>query len=455
MTEGRDKDALYGVSQKTIRALEVALELGQADQVQRLLAPLHAADVATVIEYLALPLRQRLVEFLGPHFDPEILTHLDEIVREEVVALVGPHTIAEVIQSLGPDEIIPLVEDLDPHQQKAILSLIPVGERRVIEQALAYPEESAARLMQRDMVCVPSAWTVDQAIRHVAGEPELPEKFYALFVTDADNHPLGMVSLSLLLRYPSETRLVDIMDGDIKPIPAAMDQEDVALLFRKYGLISAPVVDEKGSVLGVITIDNVVDVIEEEAEQDIMLLSRVTESDFYAPLLMTSYFRMRWLILMFLNSLMAVFVISRFQTTIEKMVALAILMPICSAMSGNAGMQVVTVTVRALATRELGGTNMYRAIGKETLVGIINGIVFGIVLGGIAAVWFENPALGIVLAVSLSLTMISAAVGGVIFPLLISHFKMDPAISAGPLLTTTTDVLGFAIFLELARVFLM
>ena len=455
MTEKTEPDTIYGVSQSTIRALEESLEAGQEARIQRLLAPLHAADVAVVIEYLSPALRHRLVNLLRPHFNPEILTHLDETVREEIVALVGPRTIADVIKTLGCDEIVALIEDLDKQQQKEILALIPTRERQIVQQALAYPEDCAARLMQRDVVCVPATWTVSQAIQHVAGEPALPEKFYDLFVTDAHPKPLGVVPLSLLLRHPSKTLMSDIMDVDIKPIPALMDQEDVALLFRKYGLVSAPVVSDEGCMLGIITIDNIVDIIEEEAEQDIMLLARVTESDFYEPLLSTSYSRIRWLIITLLNTLLAVFVISQFQPTLEKMVALAVLMPICAAMSGNAGMQVVTVTVRALAMRELGGTNMNRAIWKETLVGIINGVVFGGVVGCIASFWFENSALGVVLGVSLVLTMISAAVGGVVLPILISRMKLDPAISAGPLLTTTTDLLGFAIFLELAHVFLM
>ncbi len=455
MTENHPSENLYGISQETIRALEIALEQGQTAPIQTLLKPLHAADVAVAIEYLSPTLRQHLVDILRPNFDPEILLHLDETVREEIVSLVGPHTIADVIQHLENDEIVALIEDLDPQQQYDILACLPPKERLIVQQALTYPEESAARLMQRDVICVPPTWDVAQAIQHVAGEPELPEKFYDLFVTDPQRKPLGIVPLSLLLRHPSATKLADIMEETVKPIPALMDQEDVALLFRKYGLVSAPVVDTKGSIMGIITVDNVVDVIEEEAEKDIMLLSRVTESDFFEPLLSTSYSRMRWLIITLLNTLVAVFVISQFQPTLEKMVALAVLMPICAAMSGNAGMQVVTVTVRALATRELGGTNMNRAIWKETLVGIINGLVFGVILGVIAALWFDNPTLGIVLGTSLILTMLSTAVGGVIFPIVIAKMKMDPAISAGPLLATTTDLLGFAIFLELAHLFLV
>jgi magnesium transporter len=454
-SEYEAKEALYGVSQDTIRALEEALEEGEQARIHDLLKPLHTADVAVVIEYLSPALRHTLIEILRPHFDPNILAHMDETVREEVVDQLGTREIAEAITGLKSDDVVALIEDLDKEQQKEILESIPARERVIVEKTLTYPEDSAARLMQREVVCVPSVWTVAETKQHISTEKILPGKFYDLFVVDAQHTPIGEVPLSLLLRHPPATKIKDIMQTDIKRIPALMDQEEVAHLFRKYGLVSAPVVDEEGRVVGMITVDDVVDIIDEEAEEDIMLLSRVTESDFFEPLLSTSYSRIRWLVITLLNTLMAAFVISQFQHTIEKMVALAVLMPISAAMSGNAGMQVVTVTVRALATRELGGTNMSRAIWKESLVGLINGVVFGGVMGFIAAFWFSDPALGIVLGCALVLNMIWAAVGGVILPIIIDRMRMDPAIGAGPFLTTTTDLLGFASFLGLAYLFLV
>jgi magnesium transporter len=453
--EHEKNEALYGVSQDTIRALEEALEEGEELRVARLIEPLHTADVAVVIEYLSPFLRHHLIEILRPHFDAEILTHLDETVRDEIVEQLGVHEIAEAISGLESDDAVALIEDLDEEQQKEILKSIPMGERVILEEVLTYPEYSAARLMQREIVCVPSFWTVAEVMQYMGGEEKLPEKFYDLFVVDPKHLPIGGVPLSHLLRQPPTTKISDIMLTDIKRIPASMDQEEVALLFRKYGLVSAPVVDEGGRIVGMITVDDVVDVIEEEAEEDIMFLARVTESDFYEPLLSTSYSRIRWLIITLFNTLMAAAVISFFQHTIEEMVALAVLMPITAAMSGNAGMQVVTVTVRAIATRELGGANMNRAVWKEIFVGLINGIVFGGVMGSIAAFWFADPALGMVLGISLILNMIWAAVGGVMMPIVIDKMGMDPAISAGPFLTTTTDLLGFATFLGFAYLFLV
>lgn len=453
--ENEEAESVYGVSQDTIRALEEALGEEDKAQIDHLIKPLHTADVAVVLEYLSPHLRHSLIEILRPHFDPEILTQLNETVCEEVIEQLGTRDLAHAIEGLESDDALALIEDLEEEQQKEILKFIPMGERVILEEVLAYPEDSAARLMQREIVCVPSFWTVGEAMRYVAKEKKLPEKFYDLFVVDPKHAPVGGVPLSLLLRQLPSTKIADIMKSDIKRIPALMDQEEVALLFRKYGLVSAPVIDEGGRIVGMITVDDVVNVIEEEAEEDIMLLARVTESDFYEPLLSTSYSRIRWLFISLMNTLMAATVISQFQHTIEKMVALAVLMPINAAMSGNAGMQVVTVTVRAIATRELGGANMSRAIWKEVLVGLINGVVFGGLVGSIAAFWFADPALGIVLGGALIFNMMWAAVWGVVLPILIDRMGMDPAISAGPFLTTTTDLLGFAIFLGLACLFLV
>lgn len=453
--EHGENEALYGVSQETIRALEEALEDGDNARVGRLIEPFHAADVAVVIEYLSPSLRHDFIEYLRPNFDPEMLSYLNETVCEEVVEQLGMQDLAEAITGLKSDDAVALIEDLDEQQQKEILDFIPMGERLILEEVLTYPEDSAARLMQWEVVCVPNHWTVGETIRYINENKNLPEKFYGLFVIDSQQHPIGEVPVSLLLRYTPSTKLTDIMSVDIKRIPALMDQEEVALLFRKYGFVFAPVVDEKGRIVGMITVDNVVDVIEEEAEEDIMLLSRVTESDFFEPLLSTAYSRIGWLLITLLNTLVAVVVISQFQETIEKMVALAVLMPISAAMSGNAGMQVVTVTVRALANRELGGTNMSRAIWKESLVGVINGVVFGAMMGSIAAFWFADSALGMVLGGALIFNMVWAAVGGVLLPIVIDKMGMDPAISAGPFLTTTTDLLGFATFLGLATLFLV
>ncbi len=453
-TEQTEQESLYGVSQETIRSLEEALEKGNEREVHRLIEPLHAADAAVVIEYLSPALRSAFVEILRPRFDPDILSHLNESVLDEVIDQLGTREIAEAITELESDDAVALIEDLDEDQQREVLKSIPAGERVILEESLTYPEDSAARLMQRETVCVPRSWTVGEVLKFMGKDKDIPEKFYDIFVVDNNYVPIGGVPVSHLLRETPTKKIEDIMQDDIKRIPANMDKDEVSYLFRKYGLVSAPVIDDAGRVIGMITVDDVMYVIDAEAEKNIMHLARVTESDFFEPLLSTSYSRIRWLAITVVNTLLAATVISQFQHTIEKMVALAVLMPINAALSGNAGMQVVTVTVRALATRELGSTNMNRAISKEVFVGLINGIVFGGVMGSIAAYWFGDSALGMVLGGALIFNMMWAAVGGVILPIIIDRMGMDPAISAGPFLTTTTDLISFASFLGFASIFL-
>lgn len=450
-----NEEHLYGVSQEQIQQLEDALASQKVDLVNELLQHFHVADVAVVIEYLSPALRHELIEILRQKFDPKILAELDETVRDEVVAQLGAHDLAKAIATLESDDALSLIENLDEEQRSQILDSIPAGNRVILEEVLSYPEDSAARLMQRQVVCVPSFWTVGKVLDFIAQGDNLPAKFYDLFVIDSKHVPIGQVPISYLLQQGRQLKITEIMSPDIKKIPVSMDQEEIALLFRKYGLVSSPVVDEYGHIVGMITVDDVVDVISEEAEEDILRLARVAESDFYNPVLATSYARIRWLFITFLNTLLAVTVISQFQDTIEKMVALAVLMPINASMGGNAGMQVVTVTIRALATRELGLRNMSRAITKEVLVGLINGIVFGAVIGTMTFLIFNDPPLGIVLGAALIANMTWAALGGVLLPIVIAKLGMDPAISAGPLLTTTTDVFGFAVFLGLAKMFLL
>jgi len=310
--------------------------------------------------------------------------------------------------------------------------------------------------MQRELVAVPSFWTVGETIDFLRAKEDLPDDFYDLFVVDPAHRPVGSVPLSRVLRSRRSVKLADIMETDLSTVPVLLDQEAVANLFRQYGLVSAPVVDEGGRLVGVITVDDVVHVIDEEAEEDLMGLVGASETDFHAPAVETAWRRVRWLVVTLINTLIAATVISQFDATIERLVALAVLMPIVAAMGGNAGMQVVTVTVRALATRDLTpGANMWRTVGKELLVAAMNATAFAVIMGGVAAVWFHNIALGLVLAAAMIFNMMWAGLAGTLIPLGLARLGMDPAISAGPFLTTTTDVLGFFSFLGLATLFLL
>jgi len=449
------EDQLLGVSQEQIQAIITALDEGNLQGVRDIVQGFDPADVAVALEYLPSDKRHDLVEILRPNFDPEILAELADTVREDVAEQLGSKDLAAAVAELDSDDAVAVLEYLEEDQQREVLDAIPVGERVILEEVLTYPEYSAARLMQREIVCVPSFWTVKQSLEHIRNEKNLPDRFFDVFVVDPKHQPIGEIPLSELLKHHWDKAVVDIMWTDIKRIPATMDQEEVAILFRKYNLVSSPVVDEEGRIIGMVTIDDVVDVIDEEAEEDIMHLAGVSESDFFSPMLSTSYARIRWLVITLINTLLAVTVISQFEATIQQMVALAVLMPIAAAMGGNSGMQVVTVTVRALATRELGATNMTRSVMKEVVVGLINGVVFGAIMGTIAGFWFGEWSLGVVLACAMLFNMLWAALAGTLLPLGVARMGMDPAISAGPLLTTTTDIFGFAIFLGLAKIFLL
>ena len=432
-----------------------ALQEARLQDLSDLLGGVHAGDLAKIIQYLSPHLRADLIHTILPHMNPEVLTYLDDTVREEVTRLLNPQELAAAVSDLESDDAFLVIEDLDEDQQEQVLSSITPEARLSLEKSLSYPEDSAGRLMQKEIVALLKDCTVVQAIRYVARNKDLPDVFYDLCVVDGNNHPLGLVPLSRLLNSPQKATLGDLMTVGQKPIPSTMDQEGVALLFKRYGLLSAPVVDENGQLLGMITLDDVMDVIDEEAEEDILHMGGIATSDFYSPIFSTSIARLQWLVVTLLNTLLASAVISHFQVALEKKVALAILMPIVAAMGGSAGMQVITVTVRALANQELSHVNMRRTITKEVMVSFVNGIICALVLGVVAFSWYRDGPLSIVLGSAMLFNMLWAGFAGTLLPLLVSRLGMDPALSAGPLLNTTTDVFGFAIFLSLAMGFLL
>ncbi len=439
------------------RAAQVVsvLEQGNLESLPSLMQDLHAGDLAQLIQYLRPNLRADLIHALLPHLDPEVLTFLDETVREEVTRLLNPQELAAAVSDLESDDAFLVIEDLDEDQQEQVLSSITPEERQSLEESLSYPEDSAGRLMQKEIVALSKDCTVTQAIRYVARNKSLPDVFYDLVVIDENNHPLGLVPLSRLLNSPQKSSLWEIMNQGLQPIPVDTDQERVALMFKRYSLLSAPVVNEKGRLLGMITLDDVMDVIDEEAEEDIMHLGGIGASDFYFPIFSTSFARLQWLIVTLLNTLLASGVISHFQMALEKKVALAVLMPIVAAMGGSAGMQVITVTVRALANQELNQLNMKRAVLKEVAVSLLNGLICALLVGSVSFVWYGDISLSFVLGSAMIFNMFWAGFAGTLLPILVARLGMDPALSAGPLLNTTTDVFGFAIFLGLSVCFLI
>ena len=438
-----------------IDEIREALAEGRIERVMELAEPLHAADVADLLEHLSRDERALYLRITRHVIDPETLTYLDETVREEVMELLGPRELAAAVAQLDSDDAVEVLEDLGDEAKQRILDSIPAAERALLEEGLTYPDDSAGRMMQRELVAVPSFWTVGETIDYLRAKDDLPDAFYDLFVVDPAHKPVGAVPLSRAMRARRAARLADIMETELRLIPVAMDQEAVAHLFRQYGLVSAPVVDAGGRLVGVVTVDDVVHVIDEEAEEDLMKLGGVREDDLYRAAIDTTRARFTWLVVNLLTAILASAVIGVFQGNIERIVALAVLMPIVASMGGNAGTQTLTVAVRALAMKELTRDNALRFVGKELLVGSFNGILFAALTGAVAWLWFDMPGLGLVIAAAMMFNMAVAGLSGTLIPLGLERLGIDPAIASGVFVTTVTDVVGFFAFLGLAGLVLL
>ena len=392
-------EPVYGLDPAVVEAVIQSLAMGDAARTREQVADLHPADVADLLEWLSAEERRGLVEALRETLNPEILSELDDTVREEIIAQLGVQSVAAAVAELDSDDAVNVIEELEEPEQREILDAIPAGDRTLIEESLAYPDDSAGRLMQHKVVTVPTFWTVGETIDYMRqsadlDEEILPATFYDIFVVDPMHRPAGTLPLSRLLRMRRPVPVSDLMETEMNLIPAHMDQEEVAFLFRQRDLVSAPVVDGGGRLVGAITIDDVVDVIHEEHEEDIMHLGGVREDDLYSAAVDTTRQRFAWLLVNLSTAIMASLVIGLFEATIEQMVALAVLMPIVASMGGNAGTQSLTVAVRALATKELTPTNALRVVGKELLVGAFNGVLFAGLTGFVAWAWFANPGVG-------------------------------------------------------------
>lgn len=444
----------YTLSPEHIRLIRDALQESDGQQVWELISGLHAADVADIIEQLSQNQRAQFVDILRPNFDPEILAELDEYVREEVAHLLTSRELASAITHLQSDDAIAVYDDLDQELQQRVLENIPESDRKSLVSSLEYEEESAGRLMLREMVVVPSFWTLGQIIDSFEAATDIPEDLSQVFIVDVANRPIGLLSLSRLLQLSRRILVDEVMERDLKIIPVSMSQEDVAFYFRQYSLSVVPVVEEDGQLVGIITANQIINVIQVEAEKDIMGLGRVSEPTFTRPVVELSLNRLRWLIVTFINTLLASTVISHFEVAIQKIVALAVLMPIVASMGGNSGMQAVTVTVRALAQRDLRKGQVFRILFKEMGIALMNSFILAGLLSIIAIVWYHDLRLGLVLGAALMFNMLWSGLAGTLFPVILDRLGFDPAIGSGPLLTTTTDVLGFSVFLGLATIFL-
>jgi len=423
---------------------------GDAETARALVEPLHPADIADLLELTPDDRRAEVAAALGDLVGAEVLSELNDYVRETVVEALEPEQLAELAAELDTDDAVAIIEDLDAEDQQAVLDAMEPEDRAAIETALSYPEESAGRLMQRDLVAVPEHWTVGQTIDYLRETSDLTSDFWEIFVVDALHKPIGTCQLSWVLRCPRDIAISDVMKREQTLIPVDMDQEELALRFQKYALISAAVVDDSGRLVGMITVDDVVHIIQEEAGEDILRLSGAGDGDINEPVLDSYKARVRWLLSNLLTALLASTVIGLFEGTIERMVALATLMPIVAGVGGNAGSQTMAVTVRALATNQITGSNTWRTILREIRVALLNGASVATVLGVGVALVFANPSLGGVIAAAMMTNIVTAGFAGVAVPLVFDRFNVDPAVASSIFVTMITDSMGFLAFLGLA-----
>ncbi|BAT60372.1 magnesium transporter MgtE [Variibacter gotjawalensis] len=448
------RDAEGALLSAFVERVTTAIESGEKDLVLRAVGDLHESDSGDLIEALDPDLRPRLVELMGSAFDFTALTQVDDAIREEILDELEPETVAAGVAELDSDDAVYLLEDLTRDEQTEILDKLPAPERVALERSLLYPEESAGRRMQTEFISVAPFWTVGQTIDHMRETDDLPERFYEIYVVDPAHKLIGTVSLDRLLRTKRPISISELVDKNHRSVHATDDQEEVARFFERYDLIAAPVVDDDGRLVGVMTVDDVVDVIEDEADEDLKALGGVRSAEELSDsVLYTARSRFPWLFANMLTAFLSAFVISRFEGSLEKMVALAVLMPIVASMGGNAGTQTMTVAVRALATQELGRSNAWRIIRREVSVGALNGLAFALIMGSCAAFVFSNPGLFVVMALAVITVLTAAGLGGILIPLGLEKLGVDPAVSSGPFVTTITDVVGFFSFLGIATLY--
>jgi magnesium transporter len=427
-----------------------AVDAGDDETARKLVAPLHPADIADLIELAARDEREGLVKALAGIISPDVLAEMNDYVREGLLDEMEPQQVADIAGQLETDDAVALIEDLDRDERRAVLEAMEPDDRAAVEEALSYPEESAGRLMQRDLCAVPEHWTVGQVIDYLRSTADLPTDFWEVFVVNAVHHPVGTCMLSTILRTPRSRPVAAIMKRDQTLIPVDMDQEDVGLRFQKYALVSAAVIDESGRLVGMITVDDVVHIIQEEAGEDVLLLSGAGDGDINEPIQLTVRRRLFWLVINLGTAVIAASVVSLFQGEIGRYAVLAVLMPIVAGMGGNAGTQTLAVAVRALATNQLTESNTLRTFGRELTIALANGLSLGVLIGGGVALVFHNPLLGAVIGASMVINNLAAGLAGILVPVTLDRVGVDPAVSSAVFVTTVTDVTGFFSFLGLA-----
>ena len=448
--ESESLDAENTLKPEFVRRVRDSLDAGEDDAVYSMVEGLHPADIADLFELLNSDERPALAVAISDLMGSEVYAELNDYVREDIVEQLPAEIVADIAEQLDTDDAVAMLEDLDEEDQQAVLAEMEPEDRAAIETALSYPEESAGRLMSRDFVAVPEHMTVGDLIDFLRDGRDLANEFWEVFIVDARFHPLGTCALSWILRTPRSIALTDVMQRDQTLIPVTMDQEEVALRFQKYALISAAVVDADGRLVGQITVDDVVHIIQEEAGEDVLLLSGAGDGDINEPIQTTIRTRLTWLVVNLGTAIIAASVVGLFEGAIAKFALLAVLMPIVSGMGGNAGTQTLAVIVRALATNQLTSTNTWRMIGREFSIATANGLVLGTLIGTGVAVIFSNPLLGAVIAAAMLINNLIAGLAGILVPVTLDRLKIDPAVSSAVFVTMATDVMGFFSFLGLA-----
>ena len=449
------KDASYVIDKQKMAIVLSALASGNRVDLTEVLEPLHPADIADIIEQLNTTDRARFIRLYDTEFYGDILSEIDEHIREEVIAELKPDVLAEAVRDLESDDVVDIVEDLEEEQKETILDALDEGDRVAVQSLLSYPEQSAGRLMQREVVMAPEHWSVGMAIDFLRNDAILPEQFYHIVLVDPRLHPVGNVSLGKLMSSKRSVLLKEIIEDVFQVIPADQDEADVAYAFNQYHLISAPVVDMENRVVGVITIDDAMAVLDEELEEDIMLLAGIGDSSVSDTIIETVRGRLPWLAVNLVTAILASIVIAQFEATIAQFVALAILMPIIASMGGNAATQSLTVAVRAIATKDISSTNIGRVIRRDIGVGILTGLIFAVAMGLIGVFWFGTAMLGIVIAISMLINLVVANLAGTTIPVILEKLGIDPALASGAFVTTVTDVVGFFAFLSIAGILLL
>ena len=449
------KDASYVIDKQKMAIVLSAVASGNRVDLTEVLEPLHPADIADIIEQLNTTDRARFIRLYDTEFYGDILSEIDEHIREEVISELNPDVLAEAVRDLESDDVVDIVEDLEEEQKETILDALEEGDRVAVQSLLSYPEQSAGRLMQREVVKAPEHWSVGMAIDFLRNDANLPEQFYHIVLVDPRLHPVGNVSLGKLMSSKRSVLLKEIIEDVFQVIPADQDEADVAYAFNQYHLISAPVVDMENRVVGVITIDDAMVVLDEELEEDILLLAGVGDSSVSDTIIETVRGRLPWLAVNLATAILASIVIAQFEATIAQFVALAILMPIIASMGGNAATQSLTVAVRAIATKDISSTNIGRVIRREVGVGILTGLIFAVSMGLIGVFWFGTAMLGVVIAISMLINLVVANLAGTTIPVILEKLGIDPALASGAFVTTVTDVVGFFAFLSIAGILLL